>query len=107
MEGDRLITLVEPGQTETDRYGAEYKIDGVEHQIWARRFDRGGFGGRKHEVGIEYEQWTVRFEVRFAGLQDLNVKWKLIDERGVRHDIEGVAEVGKNRQWLIYAIARL
>ncbi len=107
FEGDRKITLLEPTAPVVGALGGEYEGDPTRHVVWARRLDRGGYGGRKAQIGAEFTEWTARFQVRYtASLRTLSAKWQLIDERDRTHDVEGVAEDGKLRSWLIYAVAR-
>ena len=92
MEGDRLVTLREPGEPP------------VSHEnIWALRSDRGGgeVVSAETQVGI----WSIRWRVRQAGLSDLDHTWDLVDDFGQVHDIESLRDI-KRMWWDLYTVAR-
>ena len=91
MEGNRKITLIEPGDPP------------VSHSAWAQRVDRGG--GEAVQAETQVGNWTIRWRVRQPGLSDLDHTWDLIDERGQTHDIESLRDLNR-RFWLLYTVAR-
>ena len=91
MEGNRRITLIEPGEPP------------VSHRAWAARNDRGG--GETVQAETQVGNWTIRWRVRQEGLADLDHTWNLVDERSQRHDIESLRDVSR-RFWLLYTVAR-
>ena len=86
MEGDRKITLLEPGAATQDSYGQVIAGDPVEHIAWAIRRDRGGSEGLQADTRVG--EWNTRFDVRMPGLEDIGHTWSLIDERGREYDIQ-------------------
>ena len=107
MEGDRKITLLEPGPEIVDPLSGQRKPGpAIPRVAWAIRRDRGGSEGLQADTRIG--EWQTRFEVRMDGLSNLGHTWSLTDERGREYDIEAVSEVptGRNRWWWIYAVAR-
>ena len=106
MEGDELITLMEPQDLTSDDLGQVTPSSYQDHPIWAKRSDR---AGKETESGAtEYGNWDTRFQVRRDGLNDMDETWLLVDERGRNYDIQAVIEApfGKRRWWFILATRR-
>ena len=92
MEGNRKITLIEPGDPP------------VSHSAWAQRVDRGG--GEAVQAETQVGNWTIRWRVRQIGLENLDHTWDLDDEFSQRHDIESLRDLDR-RFWLLYTTARV
>ena len=92
MEGDRRVTLREPGEPTVSHLG-----------IWAYRNDRGG--GETVQAETQVGNWTIRWRVRQVGLADLDHTWDLVDERGQVHDIESLRDI-KRMWWDLFTVAR-
>lgn len=105
MEGNVLITLLEPGQERGIGDGRVVTED-TSYEIWALREDRSG--RETVEEGVEVGNWESRFQVRRDGLEGLTEKWGLVDDRGIVFDIERVSEapIGFKRWWHIFAVRR-
>ena len=101
MEGDRRITLLEPVEPTRDEYGGV--IDEgvpVRHVVWATRRDRGD--AEDENANTLAGEWQTVFRVRREGIEDVNHKWSVKDERGTRWNIERVSEVpAPSRRWLL------
>lgn len=83
MEGTRRITLVRPRTRQTDR----------RYRVWAVRRDRSGMRRLPSDLVLA-GNWTTMFTVRSgASWADIDETWRIIDEGGVEHAIERVAEV--------------
>lgn len=95
-EGDRLITLIEPGPPVTDSFGDVRRPEAARHQVYARAM----FGMRREGMttgvvsGPEPVRWTVRERPALAGL---DATWSLIDDGGRPHDITSVQPVSEPR----------
>ena len=91
MEGDRLVTLIEPGDPP------------VSHSAWAVRTDRGG----NEVVAAETQvgNWAIRWRVRQIGLEDLDHTWQLLDEFQQEHDVESLRDI-KRKWWDLYTVSR-
>ena len=106
MEGDRVITLMEPGPPVINEYGERVAGATIDRRRWVLRRDRGG----RDEVDTDtvIGEWSTVFRVRMAGVEHMTQAWTVLDERGVTWDIERIAEVDppRKRWWLLYCVAR-
>ena len=91
MEGDRPVTLIEPGDPD------------VRHSAWAQRVDRGG--GETVQAETQVGSWTIRWRIRQVGLANLDHTWQLLDENSQEHDVEALRDI-KKMWWDLYTIAR-
>ena len=92
MEGDRRVTLIQPGDPPIIHSG-----------IWAVRNDRGG--GETVQAETQVGNWSIRWRVRQIGLENLDHTWDLLDERSQVHDIESLRDVSR-RFWILFTVAR-
>jgi len=111
VEGDRKLTLFEPGPIVTDDEGAEVRGDPVEHEVWAKKRDRGG----RETLSDETEQsehitvfrirwlpslafiasnWWIHEEIVFAEPVPI-----LIDGQPLMIDGEAVVQSDYRRVW--------
>ncbi len=110
MEGDRKITLREPGPVTHNNYGEEIPGTPVSHTVYAIRRDRGGSEGLQADTQVG--NWNTRFEIRRESRISAMIQnwknWQIEDEYEREYDIEAVSEtpIGRNRWFWIYAVAR-
>ena len=98
---DRRVTLLEPRRTRGTKRGEVIEEQPVEHRVWAARRD---FTGReKFKAGVEFNERQARFVIRWR--RDVRAGWTLVDERGARYAIEGMAETGRRRYLEILAVS--
>ena len=108
MEGDRRITLREPGATTENSYGETVAGPFIEHFRWASRRDRGISEGVGVEAATVVGEWDTVFRVRQVGIEHITQGWGLVDDRGIAWDIDRIREVPvpRRRWWNLYCIAR-
>ena len=93
MEGDRRVTLIEPGEPP------------IRHEAWATRNDRGGSESVQAETQVG--SWTIRWRVRQVGLENLDHTWSLVDAyTNQPHDIEALRDIDR-RFWEIFTIRKI
>ena len=90
---DRRIALLEPGAATKNELGESVPGDPVEHPRWAARRDI--TGRERLRAGTEFTEQRTRFVIRW----DSKVRpgWRLRDEYGREHEIEGLVEIGRRR----------
>ena len=83
-EGDRLIKLFNPSDLSEQGTIEAYAV----------REDKGGSRRLIADATILAGEWTTLFTVReSAAYRDIDESWEIIDERGVKFEIERVSEI--------------
>ena len=115
MEGNRLITLVEPQPTgEMDSAGELVEGPGTPYRVRAIRAD--GSGGSGFSAGRGYAgtgvlggEWKREYRIRQESLPKTPTEdWEMYDEEGVCLRLEGVYEAnsGPRARWLVLVCTR-
>ena len=94
LEGTRRIILIEPNPTgETDEYSQNVEGPVKGHGVWAIREDKPSAGEGLVSPDVVGGIWTTHFIIRSESVSsEVTPDWNVIDEKGVRYDIEGVFE---------------
>ncbi len=96
---DRRVVLLEPRPERDPATGETVAGEPAEHPCWAARRDLGG--RERLRDGVEFGEERARFVIRWR--DGVRPHWRLRDERGAEHAIEGLAEIGRRRYLEILA----